>query len=182
LIELRTVEGACPSPCQPVEALGWRERRQKLTYACESEELLRDRLDENVAKLEWMEPPGSALRRERAIADQLLAEREEQMLTAVRLSPPSYVVKELGERPSDPAKGKAWDRGAKEIENYRQEHGVTDKRSALGREPHSTSQQAAREAALRRLREAQRRLGREQQLTQERKLKRSIERGFSLGK
>jgi hypothetical protein len=167
---------------EAVEALGWRERRQKLPYARESEELLRDRLDENVAKLERMEPPGAALRREHAIADQLLAEREERMLTAARLSPPSYVVKELGERPSDPAKGKAWDRGVKEIEGYRQEHGVTDKQRALGREPQSASQQAAREAARRRLRESQRRLGREQQLTQERKLRRSIERGFSLGR
>jgi len=167
---------------EAVEALGWRERRQKLPYGRESEELLCDRLDENVTKLERMEPPGSALRRERAIADQLLAEREEQMLTAVRLSPPSYVVKELGERPSDPAKGKAWDRGVKEIESYRQEHGVTDKRHAFGREPQSVSQRALREAAQRRLRETQLRLGRERQLAQERKRVRSIERGFSIGR
>jgi conjugative relaxase-like TrwC/TraI family protein len=167
---------------EAVEALGWRERRQKLPYARESEELLRDRLDENVAKLERMEPPDSALRRERTIADQLLAEREEQKLTAVRLSPPSYIVKELGERPSDPTKSKAWDRGVKEIEHYRQEHGVTDKRRALGREPQSALQRAAREAAQRRLREAQLRLGRERQLAQTKKLRRSIERGFSLGR
>ena len=81
-----------------VEALGWRERRQKLPRARESEELLRDRLDENVAKLERMEPPSTVLQRERAIADQLLAEREERMLTAVRVSTPSYVAKDLGER------------------------------------------------------------------------------------
>jgi conjugative relaxase-like TrwC/TraI family protein len=167
---------------EAVEALGWRERRQKLPYARESEELLHDRLDENVAKLERMEPPGSALRRERTIADQLLSEREEQMLTAIRLSPPSYVTKELGERPSDPAKGKAWDRGVKEIEGYRREHGVTDKRRAFGREPESISQRAAREAAQRRLRETQLRLGRERQLAQERKRVRSIERGFSIGR
>jgi conjugative relaxase-like TrwC/TraI family protein len=167
---------------EAVEALGWRERRQKLPYARESEEMLRDRLDENVAKLEGMESPGTALRSERAIADQLLAEREEQMLIAVRLSPPSYVVKELGERPSDPAKSKAWDRGVKGIEHYRQEHGVTDKQRALGREPQSASQRAAREATKRRLREAQRRLGRERQLAQERKLQRTIEQGFSLGR
>jgi len=167
---------------EAVEALGWRERRQKLPYARESEELLRDRLDENVAKLERMEPPGTALRRERTIADQLLAEREEQKLTAVRLSSPSYIVKELGERPSDPTKSKAWDRGVKEIESYRQEHGVTDKHRAFGREPESISQRAAREAAQRRLRETQLRLGRERQLAQERKRARNIERGFSIGR
>jgi conjugative relaxase-like TrwC/TraI family protein len=167
---------------EAVEALGWRERHQKLPYARESEELLRERLSENVEKPKGMEPPGDGARREREIAGQLLAERQEQMLTAVRLSPPSYIVKELGERPSDPAKGKAWDRGVKEIESYRQEHGVTDKRHAFGREPKSISQQAAREAAQRRLRETQLRLGRERQLIQKRRITRSIERGFSIGR
>jgi conjugative relaxase-like TrwC/TraI family protein len=167
---------------EAVEALGWRERRQKLPYARESEELLRDRLDENVAKLERMEPPGDAARREREIAEQLLAERSAQALTAARVKTPRYIAEELGERPADPSKAKAWDRGVKEIEGYRQGHGVKDKRHALGREPQSASQRAAREAAQRRLREVQLRLGRDRQLTQERKLKRSIKRGFSIGR
>ncbi len=60
---------------EAVEALGWRERRKELPRALESEELLRDRLDENLAKLERMEAPGNTARRERAIAEQLLGER-----------------------------------------------------------------------------------------------------------
>jgi hypothetical protein len=70
----------------------------------------------------------------------------------------------------------------KEIESYRQEHGVTDKRRVFGREPESISQRAVREAARRRLRETQLRLGRERQLAQERKRVRNIERGFSIGR
>ena len=167
---------------EAVEALGRRERRKELPYARKSEELFCDRLDENVAKLERMEAPGDTARRERAIAEQLLAERSTQALTAARIKTPRYIIKELGERPADPTKAKAWDRGVKTIEGYRQEHGVTDKRRAFGREPESISQRAAREAAQRRLREAQLRLGRERQLTQERKRARSIERGFGIGR
>jgi hypothetical protein len=128
-----------------------------------------------------MEPPRDEARRERQVADRILAKRDEQALTAVRLSPPTYILKELGERPTDSVKGKAWGRGVKTIEGYRQEHGVTDKRHALGREPQTISQRAAREAAQRRLRESQLRLGRERQLTQEKRLARSIERGFGIG-
>ena len=167
---------------EAVEALGWRQRRKELPRALESEELLRDRLDENLAKLERMEAPGDTARREREIAEQLLGERSTQALTAAQIKTPRYIVKELGERPSDPARREAWDRGVKEIEGYRSEHGVTDKRSALGREPESASQRVAHEAAQRRLRESQLRLGRERQLTQERKLSRSIERGFGIGR
>jgi len=121
-------------------------------------------------------------RREAGAIREVLAQREELALTAIRLSPPRYIIKELGERPSDLEKGRAWDRGVKEIEGYRQGHGVTDKRRAFGREPQSLSQQAARETAQRNVREAQRRLGRERQLARERKLRRSIERGLSLGR
>ena len=53
-----------------------------------------------------MEPPGSEARREREIAGQLLAARSAQALAAARIEPPSYIVKELGERPADPAKAK----------------------------------------------------------------------------
>jgi hypothetical protein len=165
---------------EALEAAGWRERRQSLPYARESEQLLSERLAENVKRLESMEPPSDAARRERDAIDRLLGEREGRMLTAARIQPPDYITKELGERPADLAKAKAWDSGVKTIEGYRHEHGVTDKRSAFGREPQSPAQQLARERALRQLREAQLRLGRERQLKRERQLTRSIERGFHL--
>ena len=44
---------------EAVEALGWRERRQKLPHATESERLFSERLAEERAKLAQMEPPGT---------------------------------------------------------------------------------------------------------------------------
>lgn len=167
---------------EAVEALGWRERRQKLPHATEREELLRERLAENIGKLAQMEPPSDAARREREIAGQLLDARSAQALTAAQIEPPPYIVKELGQRPADPAKAKAWDRGVQGIEGYRLENGVKDTRSAFGREPQDAAARAVREAARRRLAEAQRRLGREQQLAKTRQRTRSIERGFSIGR
>ena len=166
---------------EAVEALGWRERRQKLPFASESERLFSERLAEETAKLAQMEPPSSEARREREIADQLLATRSAQALAAARIEPPAYIVKELGERPSDPAKAKTWDRGVQGIEGYRLENGVKGTRSAFGREPQDAVARAAREAARRRLAETQRRLGLEQQLARTRQRTRSIERGFGIG-
>ena len=76
--------------------------------------------------------PSEEARRERGIVRQVLAERAEPAILAARLDPPSYLVKELGERPSDPEKAKAWDKGVRAIESYRNEHGIKDKDNALG--------------------------------------------------
>lgn len=167
---------------EAVEALGWRERRQKLPYATEREQLLTERLAEERAKLAQMEPPGTAARREREIADQLLAARSAQALTASKIEPPSYIVKELGERPEpdDPARAKAWDHGVQGIERYRLEHGVKDTRNAFGREPQSAAERAAQKAAQRRIADSRRRLGLEQQQAR-RERTRSIERDFGIG-
>lgn len=98
-------------------------------------------------------------------------------MTAMRASPPDYIVKELGGEPTDPVKAKAWDNGVKGIEGYRQENGIIDKQSALGLQPKTGAERARREAAERRLRESQRRLGLERQLAQARERARSMERG-----
>jgi hypothetical protein len=164
---------------EATEGLGRRKRRQELPDVQRSEDLLRMQLREDIVKLERMEPLGAVARREREIADQVLAKRTEQALIAARLSPPPYIVKELGERPTDPAKAKTWDIGVKEIESYRLEHGVEDRTSALGREPQGASRSAAREAAQRRLVETRRRLGLERQLAQSRG--RGIEHGGGFG-
>ena len=166
---------------EAVEALGWRERRQKLPRASESERLFSERLAEERAKLTQMEPPSSAARREREIAGQLLDTRSAQALAAARIEPPPYLVKELGQRPADPAKAKTWDRGVQGIEGYRLAYGVKDTRNAFGREPQDAVARAVREAARRRLAETQRRLGVEQ-LVKARQRTRSIERGFSIGR
>jgi conjugative relaxase-like TrwC/TraI family protein len=165
---------------EAVEALGWRERRQRLPHATESERLFSERLAEETAKLAQMEPPSSAARREREIAGQLLDARLAQALTAARIEPPTYIVKELGQRPADPAKAKTWDRGVQGIEGYRLENEVKDTRSAFGREPQDAAARAVRETARRRLAETQRRLGLEVAKTRQRA--RSVERGFSIGR
>jgi hypothetical protein len=167
---------------EAVEALGWRERRQKLPYAIESEELLHERLAEERAKLAQMQPPTTEVRREAQIATQLLDARSAQALTAARIEPPAYIVKELGPRPADSTKARAWDRGVQGVERYRLEHGVKDKGSAFGREPQDAVARAAQKAAQRRLAEAQRRLGLEQQRVKTREQGRGIERGLSIGR
>ncbi len=167
---------------EAVEALGWRERRQKLPYATESEQLLTERLAEERTKLAQMETPGTEVRREREIAGRLLDARSAQALTAARIEPPVYIVKELGQRPADPTKAGAWDRGVREVERYRLEHGVKDRGSAFGREPQDAVARAAREAAQRRLAETQRKLDRNQQPPKTRERVRSIERGFGIGR
>jgi len=107
--------------------------------------------------------------------------RSAQALTAARIEPPSYIVKELGERPADPIKARAWDHGVQGVERYRLEHGVRDKGDAFGREPQDALARATREVAQRRLVETQRRLGLEQQLTRTRELTRSIGRDLGIG-
>ncbi len=163
---------------ETAEGLPRRERKVELPQARLSERWAEERLTEHSGALRGMEPPTDSARREHAIAERLLAERVEQALTAARIEPPKYVTKELGERPSDPTQAKAWDKDVRGIESYRQEHGVTDKKRALGKEPKEIGRQAARERAQRRLREAQRGLGRAPQLTRSR----DIGRGLGIGR
>jgi len=165
---------------EKVEGLGWRERRQKLPHATENERLYGERLAEERAKLEPMRQPTSEARLEHQVAEQLLATRQAQSLTALGVDPPPYIVKELGERPSDPAKGRAWDSGANAIEDYRRGHGIEDKRSAIGHEPKGNAERWAWKTASRRLEEAQRSLRLERQLARTRQLVRSAARGIGI--
>ncbi len=166
---------------EAAEALGRRERREELPYARTREAMFKEKLAREIERLEQMERPGTEARREREIADQLLATRSAQALAAARIEPSSYIVKELGQRPADPAKARTWDRGVQGIESYRLEHRVKDTRNAFGREPQDAVARAVREAARRRLVDTQRRLGLEQQLRTGQRT-RSIERGFGIGR
>lgn len=58
--------------------------------------------------------------------------REQLAITAARIAPPPYVVAELGQRPTDPAEAKTWNRGPAVIETYRRDNAVTDRASAFG--------------------------------------------------
>ena len=127
-------------------------------------------LDELEAQVRQLPNPSGTARQELAVAERVLAERRELAITAARISPPTYVKNELGERPRDPRKRNAWDWGLEEIETYRQRHGVKDPKRALGRERDRERQRDA----LRRIRETQRTLGLGPHAVRERGLGRSL--------
>ena len=101
-------------------------------------------------------------RAEGAVVDHLIEERVRARLAAVRLDPPTYIVAELGERPSDPARRRAWDEAVAGIERYRQEHGIGDRDSTLGPQPQEVSARLRQERARKSIQRAQSELGLEQ--------------------
>jgi conjugative relaxase-like TrwC/TraI family protein len=157
---------------EAVEAAPRRERKRELPRALEREAKSREELQARLTRARQLEPVTDTASRQKALAGQVLAERRELAITAARLSPPSYITKELGERPSDPAKRKAWERGVERIERYRQEHGITDPQRALGSQAEGLDRIPQRQAE-RTLRESQRSLGRQMEATQARDLGRS---------
>lgn len=161
---------------EAAEALGRRERRRELPAALEREANAREELRIREQARDRHGPPGDEARHERQIARQVLAERAEPAILAARLSPPEYVLTELGERPNDPAKAKAWGRGVRSIETYRHEHGVTYTGSALGRESEGGRDRRAYDRASDAVQDAQRRLERLQQLD------RSMQRSHNAGR
>ncbi len=102
----------------------------------------------------------------------------ELAVVAARISSPTYVKAELGERPSDPTKAKAWDRGVSQIERYRQRHGITDRNEAFGPQAQRGVERARQEAARRRLQQVQRALG----LGQHAARTRQLGRGHGIGR
>ncbi len=105
----------------------------------------------------------------------MLSERAQLAVTAANIAPPLYITKELGERPSDPMKRKAWEQGVRQIEGYRQEHGVKDRDRAFGGKPKELAERAARDRAQRQLQRLQQDLG------GGKRLGRSRDSGRSLG-
>jgi hypothetical protein len=136
-------------------------------------------LANNREALERLESQGApavqhTARRELAAAEQVLDERLRLAVLAARLSPPDYITKELGERPSERAKARSWDRGVGLIEGYRQEHGIKDSGRAFGAKPNDSAERAARKQAQRQLQRLQRDLGRGKQLGRSRDSGRSL--------
>jgi hypothetical protein len=103
-----------------------------------------------------------AARAERAVAEHLIAERLRHRLTAIRIEPPEYIVRELGERPADPAERETWDRAVAGIETYRFEHGIGDRDSILEAERHGATERRQQGQARESISRAQRQLGIEQ--------------------
>lgn len=163
---------------EAVEGMGRRERKRELPFARSQEEMYRHNAEEALERVRAVEPPTNAARRAHNIARGELAERDARELLAIRLSTPAYLTRELGERPSDPRLARAWDRGVTAIQGYRREREITDPTSALGERPKAGIDRAAQETAQRRVLEAQRRLGLEQQLER----MQSIERDMGFGR
>jgi conjugative relaxase-like TrwC/TraI family protein len=164
---------------EAAEDLGWRDRRRELPVALEREDRAREELRVREGMRDRHGPLGDEARREREIARQVLAERAEPAILATRLSPPEYVLRELGKRPGDPTRAKTWDNGVRHIETYRHEYGITDTDSALGRRPEGGRDGLAHDRARDAIREAQRRLDRQQQL--DRSMQRSHDAGRDMG-
>jgi conjugative relaxase-like TrwC/TraI family protein len=163
---------------EAAQALPRRQRRDELARIDAWEARSRRETARLEAEMQEMPVAGQAARRELAVADQVLAQRRELAIIAARISPPAYVKNELGERPSDPAMRKAWDRGVLQIERYRQEHGIKDPNRPLGQEAKRGAERARQQATWRRIREAQRALG----LGQHAARARQLGKGLSIGR
>ncbi len=163
---------------EAVEGMGRRERKRELPFAQSQEDMYRHNAERTLEKVQAVEPPTNAARRAHNIARGELAERDARELLAIRLATPAYVTRELGERPSDPRMARAWDRGVTAIQGYRREREITDTTRALGERPNTGIDRAAQETAQRRVREAQRHLGLQQQLDR----LESIERDMGFGR
>ena len=137
-----------------------------------NEEHALERIAAARAEREQLPEVGHEARAKMAVAEHVLAERERAATTAARISPPDYIKAELGERPSDPTKARAWDKAVRGIEGYRVRNGVKDRDNALGPKPKNRAKEAEQRRVRERLQRAQREL----------KLKRRIlERSKGLG-
>lgn len=90
---------------------------------------------------------------ERELGHRASVHGRERMRTVV-VAPPDYVTAELGPRPTDDLhRQRAWDRGARAIESYRQGHGATvpSTEPGIGPRPASIPAQRAYVAARRRV-------------------------------
>ena len=120
-------------------------------------------------------PPTHRARAEVAVIEHLLGERERAALAAARISPPPYVVAELGERPTERGfKRSEWEGAVRKIERYRQRHGIEDRDTAFGAEPKDETLRRQQRLARESIQRAQRQLGVEQQQAKVAQRSRSI--------
>ena len=150
--------------------------RKHLTRLEARERDLREEVAGLEAEIATLPAAEHGARAERAVAEHLIEERLGQRLRAVRIDPPHYIVKELGERPSDPMRRQTWDRAVATIEGYRAEHGIGDRDSTLGARPEERLAQLEQQRVTKSLHRAQRSLGLERAAAPERTINLGIER------
>lgn len=134
-----------------------------------------DRIKYNSAELAGVGGAAHQARADLAAAEHVLGEREQAAATAARLSPPDYVIAELGERPLDREKAATWDKAVRGIEGYRLGHGIEDRDRAFGPEAKDSPGRHRQE----RVREATERAQRELELQEQ--IRRAAERAVVQG-
>jgi hypothetical protein len=77
-----------------------------------------------------------ANQRDLGASDSVFGERIRQNTVRSVQDPPTYITKTLGPRPTEPAKGRAWVSAVVAIAQNRVVHDLTDRRTAIGPEPH----------------------------------------------
>jgi conjugative relaxase-like TrwC/TraI family protein len=160
---------------EAAEAAPRKVRREALPDAEVIEADAREKVEQLRAELREMPPVRHEARAELAHADLVYSERRQLAITAAQLAAPDYIVSELGERPSDPERRRAWDRAVAGIEGYRQDHGIEDRDSALGKEPRGGAEQMRWHQQRSRLAEQQ------QELRQEHSAELDIDYGMEIG-
>jgi conjugative relaxase-like TrwC/TraI family protein len=123
------------------------------------ERMLRDGLRQRRAERDELPQIAHEGRAEVAAIERILDRRRDLALAAARVSVPDHIVAELGERPAEGRELVAWDGAVREIEGYRQQHGIGDRDTALGAQPEDRARQLERERAQQSIRRAQRELG-----------------------
>ena len=119
---------------EPRRGRARQEHRQAVARLDAREAMSREALARHEAEREELPAAAHDARAEVAAIDRILDRREDMALAAARVSPGDYLVAELGERPDDGRERIAWDRAAREIEGYRQRHGLLDRDTAIGPE------------------------------------------------
>jgi conjugative relaxase-like TrwC/TraI family protein len=138
-------------------------------------------LDKYRVERDALPPIREEARRELAAVEEAIAAREQLTRTATRIAPPPYVAAELGQRPTNPAEARAWDRGLSVIETYRRDNGVTDRANAFGPAAKGGAAKARQRKAMERTERVQRQL--REVAVRQRVRERSVERGlFGIGR
>jgi hypothetical protein len=172
LAERRQELGEEPPRWARAERAAHREQSAMLAAQERRSEEAIARLEQEVTAAPVVEHDARA---ERAVTEHLIAERLYQRLAAIRIEPPEYIIKELGERPADPAERPIWDRAVAGIEGYREEHGIRDRDSTLGPRPESVLARRQQEQARESVSQAQMQLGLDQAPAIERTVGHGIE-------
>jgi conjugative relaxase-like TrwC/TraI family protein len=139
------------------------------------EAMSREALRRHLAEREELPTVAHDARAEVAAIDAVLTGRERLALAAACVAPADYLVAELGERPEEGSGRKAWDRAVREVEGFRQRHGLQDRDTALGPEAEDHATRREQERLRRSIGLAQQALGIERTRTTERTRSMEIE-------